>query len=140
MSRRRFLWLDTTEPSSTDDQTAKTIDGVAQGEVRLEQRGKGCVHLRDDGFACVFPLEGPFGVLSGPTRTVERPDSESNAPKFQDCGIIPGPKKEDGKMKKILIFKMIFVGLVVLFLFTSTDFILAACKCPPGWVCCGDRC
>ena len=36
--------------------------------------------------------------------------------------------------------KKLFAVMVVLFLFTCANFVLAACKCPPGWICCGDKC
>jgi hypothetical protein len=33
--------------------------------------------------------------------------------------------------------KKLFVAMVVLSLFTCINFVFAACKCPPGMVCCG---
>jgi hypothetical protein len=47
-------------------------------------------------FACLLPLDGPFGAFSGPKRPVERPDSESNAPKWQDRGILSDNRPEAG--------------------------------------------
>ncbi len=81
MGRRRVLWLDITALCSGDRRgKKKTVDGVAEGEVRLIRGKKGLFRRRDDGFAVLLPLETPSGVLARGRSTPARPDSGGNTP------------------------------------------------------------
>jgi len=49
----------------------KTLDGVAEGEVRSETRKKGLFHQRDDGFTVLLPLETVLGLCRSQELTGE---------------------------------------------------------------------
>ncbi len=64
------------------------FDRDREGKVRPETGIIALFQQGNDGFAFLLRVEGPFGVFSGPMRIGKPPDSESNAPEWQDRGII----------------------------------------------------
>jgi hypothetical protein len=86
---RRFPWLDITKLFLGDGQTGRTLDGVAEGEVRSEHGETGCFRQRDDGSAYIWSRATPTGSF---LRSGGRPFCPPSAPKrskWQDRRIIP---------------------------------------------------
>ena len=57
---------------------------------------------------------------------------------------LSGPKRSKWQDRRIIrvwsfTMKKLFVVTVLLVLFPCANFVLAACNCPPGLVCCGSN-
>ncbi len=67
----------------------KTVDGLAEGELRSVTGKTGPFHQHDDGFACVSSVGHPTETFSGSAELSLDPSRVPKRQKWQDPGIIP---------------------------------------------------